>query len=113
MFFSALLNPEKIPAINFLNFVTTTKIFIFRFQNNEDPQTVLIQTMVKNTYLDSTELNEIGLNLSAYHWRSMQIVKSIAKSFEPEITKIVLDDEIIIAMKAIVRFEKGELAASK
>jgi hypothetical protein len=110
MFFSALHNPGKIPPIHFLNNVSTTKIFIFRLENNDDPQTVLIQTMVKNTFPDSTELNEIALRLSAYLSRSMEIVKSIAKSFEPEITNIVLNDEIIIGMKASVRFIKSELA---
>jgi hypothetical protein len=55
-------------------------------------------------------MNDFASRVSAYHLRSINIVKSIAKSFKSEAVSLAWNiDELTIGMKATVEFETRDL----
>jgi D-mannonate dehydratase len=91
--------------------VSTTKIVIFQFQHSE---TVLIHTVIKNTFHDLPEMNDFASRIAAFHLRSINIVKAIAESFIPEATSFELNDiELTIGMKATTKLGGTPLTAAK
>jgi hypothetical protein len=93
--------------VTLVDIVSTTKIFIFQFF---DFETVVIQTVIKNTFHDIPEMKDFRGQVAAYHLRSINIVKSIARSFIPEETNVDLNDiELTIGMKATAKLGKTDL----